>query len=590
MVLSPPMVKSPPKQRLRLLQRTHRQSPAEATGTPAAPAPSESFLSGRPLRLLLLAAVTLVCLAPFLGKAFHIDDPLFLWAAKQIDADPGNPYGFSVNWYGSMKPMSDVTKNPPLTSYYIATLASVTGYREWALHLAFLLPAVVAIIGTYLLAERMCRRPLVASFCTLFTPAFIVSSSNVMSDTLMLALWIVAMVLWMTGVERRSWILLTLSGVSIALCSLAKYFGMSLIPLLLLYSVLRERRVTWTVAYLVVPVVLLGAYQWAMTELYGRGLILDAASYATGAGWSKYSFERVLIGLEFTGGCLGVTWLFAIRSWRPLALVPVTATAILVAGAVASARMFGSRRLGEGEWNVPMTAGLLGLFVAGGLTVIVTAILALARRRDPDEILLSLWILGTFAFAALVNWSTNARSILPLAPAAAILMMRRFENLPRAALTTGQTIAGLAASAVVALWVGWADFDLANGARRGAATIMEKYRGHRPRVFFEGHWGFQYYMEALGAKAVDSDSTRFHPGDIIVVPENNTNVMSLLADRTRLLERIEIPGRGWVSTMRRGAGLYTDVVGLLPFTVGRVPGAFYKVYEVHKVRVPIPPP
>ena len=36
-------------------------------------------------------------LAPFLNKAFHIDDPLFLWMAQQIAHHPGDPYGFAVN-------------------------------------------------------------------------------------------------------------------------------------------------------------------------------------------------------------------------------------------------------------------------------------------------------------------------------------------------------------------------------------------------------------------------------------------------------------------------------------------------------------
>ncbi len=48
---------------------------------------------------ILLTALVLVCLTPFLGKAFHIDDPLFIWAGKQIAQHPGNPYGFTVNWY-----------------------------------------------------------------------------------------------------------------------------------------------------------------------------------------------------------------------------------------------------------------------------------------------------------------------------------------------------------------------------------------------------------------------------------------------------------------------------------------------------------
>ena len=554
-----------------------RQTPA-----PVASVQVEPILSGRRgLRLLLLAGLTVLCLAPFAGKAFHIDDPLFLWAAKQVQAHPGNPYGFSVNWYGVAMPMSEVTKNPPLTSYYIAAVAELAGWSERGLHLAFLLPAIVAIIGTYLLAERMCRRPLLAGLCTLFTPAFIVSSSNVMSDTLMLALWIVAVYLWVTGLESRSWILLTLSGVSIALCSLAKYFGMSLIPLLFLYSVLRERRVSWATAYLLVPVALLGAYQWKTHELYGRGLLLDAVSYATGArtGWSKYSFEKLLIGLGFTGGCLGATWLLAPRSWRPAALLSGGAVAITVTVAVASARMIGGHGLGEGEQNLWVTAGLLGLFVAGGLAILTPATLALLKRNDPDEMLLALWILGTFAFAAMVNWSTNARSILPLIPAAAILMMRQLDNRRNAGLSARPMIAGVAAAAVVAMGVGWADFEYANSARQAARVIHEKYRGNPRGLWFEGHWGFQYYMDALGAKAIDSHATQLYPGDIIVIPENNTNVSPAPEGRTRLVETIEVPGGRWISTMRLGAGLYSDAFGLLPFTVGRVPAERYKVYE-----------
>ena len=68
---------------------------------------------------IILTLLVLVCLTPFLGKAFHIDDPLFLWAGKQIVQHPGNPYGFTVTWYTEPEQMSDVTQNPPLASYYI---------------------------------------------------------------------------------------------------------------------------------------------------------------------------------------------------------------------------------------------------------------------------------------------------------------------------------------------------------------------------------------------------------------------------------------------------------------------------------------
>ena len=44
-----------------------------------------------------LVFVTLAALLPFLAKPFNIDDPLFIWLAHQIQAHPGDPFGFSVN-------------------------------------------------------------------------------------------------------------------------------------------------------------------------------------------------------------------------------------------------------------------------------------------------------------------------------------------------------------------------------------------------------------------------------------------------------------------------------------------------------------
>ena len=40
---------------------------------------------------LILVALTLACLLPFVGKAFNIDDPMYLWAAEHIlrPAGPG---------------------------------------------------------------------------------------------------------------------------------------------------------------------------------------------------------------------------------------------------------------------------------------------------------------------------------------------------------------------------------------------------------------------------------------------------------------------------------------------------------------------
>src|SRR5437879_5859100 len=110
---------------------------------------------------LLLAGLTLAMLLPFLRKAVHIDDPLFLWAAWQIQAHPADFYGFTVNWYVVEEPMHAVTKNPPLASYYLAAGAALFGRSEASLHAAMLLPAIGVVIGAYRLARRLCSQPLI---------------------------------------------------------------------------------------------------------------------------------------------------------------------------------------------------------------------------------------------------------------------------------------------------------------------------------------------------------------------------------------------------------------------------------------------
>lgn len=78
---------------------------------------------------LLVAGVTLAALVPFSGKAFHIDDTLFLFAAKQIVKPALDPDGFQLVWKTTLQPMSRVTENPPLACYYAALVGRLAGWQ-----------------------------------------------------------------------------------------------------------------------------------------------------------------------------------------------------------------------------------------------------------------------------------------------------------------------------------------------------------------------------------------------------------------------------------------------------------------------------
>jgi 4-amino-4-deoxy-L-arabinose transferase-like glycosyltransferase len=528
--------------------------------------------------ILLVAAATIACLAPFAGKAFNIDDPLFIWVARQIHYHPIDFYGFTINWYGRAMPAAEVIKNPPLASYYIALVANLIGWSETALHLAFLLPATAAAIATYLLAREFSRQSLAAALIAIATPIFLVSSTTVMCDVLMLSLYVWAVLLWVRGLKSDNGLLIVCASALIALCSLTKYFGISLIPLLLIYSLTARQGKRHRALLLAIPVVILALYQYATIRLYGRGLLLDAASYATETRKATSLLTTLLVGLSFTGGCLLSALFYAPLLWGKRAMA---AAALFVAGGAFLLPFVKVPHAPEKlTWGFTLQ---LSLLIAAGAHILALALLDLRKRRDADSLLLFLWVTGTFIFATFVNWSTNGRSILPMAPAIGILVARHLEY------RHGERYGGLtcatfplAPALLVALAVTWSDYRLADTAR-SAAGELSRIRGRNPSPsWFQGHWGFQYYMEKAGGKALDIKHPSISPGDLMIIPGYNTNIDPEYMKSCRVLGALKLTASSILTTNNgaAGAGLYSNSFGPVPFVIGNVPDEAYYVLEV----------
>lgn len=545
------------------------------------PFPEDAARSKR-ISLLVLTVTLAALLLPFLNIAFHIDDTMYIWAADHIRRAPGNPYGFMVNWYGMEMPMWDVTKNPPLVSYYAALASLIVGWNEVGLHLAFLIPAFAVAVGTYLIASRLCAHPLIAALAGLTTPVFLVSSLTVMSDVTMLAFWVFAVFWWMDGMETKRHASFMFAGMLIAASALTKYFGMMLIPLLLAYSLAKERRARVWMLHFLIPCGVLAWYQWATHRLYGRGLLTDAMSYASASGgapniFGRFTAAKTVVTFGFTGGCLAGVVFFGRRLWHGREFASGIALAVVAAFVVGSVQGLGAFRLPAADDARWLLAGQIGLWTVGGASVVVLAAMDLRRHRDADSLLLFLWTLGTFAFAGFVNWTTNARSILPMVAPVGILVARRLELMASergsAASRGGAALAPLTAAAIVSLVVMWADYSLAGAQRAGAAIARAQYWLTDGTVWFQGHWGFQYYMERLGAKPITAPQTAFAFGDLIVAPTTSSGLVAMPPDLTIPKATIDLPASRWVSTMNGhiGAGFYADDFGPLPFAVGFVP-------------------
>jgi 4-amino-4-deoxy-L-arabinose transferase-like glycosyltransferase len=540
--------------------------------------------AGQSAQLLVLTLIVVGCLVPFAGKAFNIDEPLFLWTARQIQSHPLDFFGFTANWYGFEMPASQIIKNPPLASYYISLAAYPFGWSEWALHLAFLPFALAAAAGTFLLAKEFSSRPLVAALTCMLTPAFLVSSTAVMCDTMMLAFFVWAVLLWVRGWKTGKVLYLICASFLVALCSLTKYFGGTLLPLLLTYSLADRGGKKRRALLLLLPVILLCAYQWSTSALYGRGLLLDAAEYATGPGKTSAISADFFTGLSFTGGCLLSSAFFAPFLWRRRYFAPA---AVAV---VACAFLFPVV-----AWQIPLPdaaawgyALQFSLFVAAGIHVLFLAWRDLWKHRDADSLLLFLWVAGTFLFASRVNWTINARSILPMAPVVGILIARRLEEHRGEThpMPAWRSTLPLVPALVVALLVGWSDYRFAGTARAAAAEISRTYGGTSASLWFQGHWGFQYYMEAAGARALDRDRGQISYGDFLAIPGNNTNVNPAPQKSGLPFRTLEFAPARFLSTMndRTRAGFYSSVKGPLPFVFSPVPMEVYYILEIRKTQ------
>lgn len=559
------------------------RTPASRTTEGGGSGSSGTSAARRPVLrdMALLALATLALCGLFLGKAYHIDDTLVMWTAQRIAEHPADFYGFEVNWYGFKAPMVQVYLNPPGAAYYSALFGVLFGWSEPVMHASMALVAAALVLGVYWLALRLKADPLPAAALALVSPGVLVSMGTLMTDLPMTALWLWAAALWLYGLERDRPAACGASALLIGLAALTKYFAVSLVPLLLVCTLLSGKRRWANAAWLILPVLLLWLLDLYTSRRYGMSQFFETAGVLK-AFHEQHAMDvgrKILTGLAFLGAggapaLFLAPWLWGRTGRKVLCVGGVCAAAVTVFLARSGWRP-GVPETSYSWWFWPQYV----LWIAAGIHILSLALSEVWERRDRDAVFLGLWLAGTLLFGVFVYHFVNIRVILPALPAVALLCARRLrarrekgEPAPRRALGVG-----LAAGLVLSLCVAYADVRLANSGRTAAERIApEKRQG---RTWFTGHWGFQYYMEARGAKPVDVLKPDIRKGDTVVTPMNGSNRIQLGHRGAYIDESFEIPVCRWLTTMRAecGAGFYSDLWGPLPFVFGPTPPEQYEV-------------
>jgi 4-amino-4-deoxy-L-arabinose transferase-like glycosyltransferase len=416
------------------------------------------------------------------------------------------------------------------------------------------------VLGVYALGSSLCRKPFVAACASLASPAFLVSSTTVMCDVMMLACWVWALALWIEGVDAGDRRRLLASAALATACVLTKYNGAFVVPLLAVYAVWRKR--PGALAHLALPAVLFAGYVTFMLQLYGATSLWTAVSLAAGdrAGVTTTAvLSQSAVTLAFAGGCFVSILPFALTAWPRWSVA-------CGAAIIAAAWLWTPPIPGLAAAD-PARAIQFLLCAAGGAALVGLAVADARRKLDAASSLLLLWLAGTLAFSGLLSWSVGARYLLPLAPVSGILLARTADA---RRLAGTRVWAPVAAALAVALLVARADAALAASARTAAETILRAHDSRPGTVWYQGHWGFQYYMDLGGAKAVDFDHPVLATGDVMIIPANNANTQAVDPRFVAASDDLEFPVVPWLATISpaAGAGFYSSVFGPLPFVFG----------------------
>lgn len=532
-----------------------------------------------PRRLRDMLAIVLLltaALAPFLNRALHLDDPFYVWVAQHIAQHPLDFYGFNLNWNGLDETVHEINKNPPGISYYLALAGSLFGWHEGTYHAALMLVAIAAGLGIYMLAERVTKHALMATLVAVASPVFILSATNVMAEMGMLMLYVWGLYFWMRGIQENRFRLLLIGGALAALSTLTKYYGLSAIPLFLAYGIVEKRRVGMWALALLVPLAILALYEFYTARLYGQGHLTGSILYAEQSDLRRHATHiRIVIGLAFAGGCMFPAAIYSLFLW-PRWMLALMGISILAGTSFLGGSMLGHFFVVEpdlGDEKLLYTLQFTVMIVAG-INLLLLAIRDLYVKRDAISVLLLLWLVGTLVFAVRLNWAINGRSLLAAAVPVGLYVARAWEmRRPEGPVSAWRKYGALIPAGVLAMAVAYADYTQANVFRSAAYQLSKDFGGPNHTLWYQGHWGFQYYMDKVGGKHTRTTGIDVSDGDFFVSPFYNTAMHNLHSGIVRNTWYLKMPQFGWLTAWNPqvGAGYYADSWGPMPFVITRVP-------------------
>lgn len=396
----------------------------------------------------------------FLSKPVHLDETNFL---ALLQGDFWSPHNIRINWQGKEEFAFDVLSNPPGIAWW---LWLVKDQPVFLLRLWMLPWTALCAWGAWNLGEYFVNRGASCSLLVIASPIFFLSNGSLMPDMPLMGC-VIGGFGGLVYSERRSWCWAFLIGLGF----LFRYSAITMIPLVFLWGVIHRgtRTGIWYAMWSLLPVLFLCfhdilVYQkWHFIEMFAFQSV-DRSLWDI---LRKLSSALAMLA----GGCCLPILCRTNDGWIG-AGVGVVIGAVMVALSDFSGWVAG--------WSI--------FWIAAGGGVIANGV----RVSKPKKVFLLVWLVGGLIFLVLLRFVATrywAPFFIP-----AILLGVEHAKAWQIRLT-------ILCSFVLGLGLAADDFELAK-AQRDLAWVV----GHDKTGVFAGHWGWQYYMEDQGWKAIDDDS------------------------------------------------------------------------------------
>ena len=465
------------------------------------------------IAMLVLPGVllVLVCLLPFLNKAYTIDDPWFLLEARQIFKTPLQPMSFEVCWMeetclvraGSL----GAGTMQGLMGYFLVPVI-LAGGAEWIAHLLQILLACLAVLAMVSLALRLGFDRIQAAMAGLLVaaiPPFLSMASTAMPD-------VAALTLGLTGIERllawkdeRRWHQAAIASVSLGLAPYARPHAALLLPLgvLWLFNEFQIRKALAQLrrqAYLWTPILIAACILIAVNLLtHDRGPAYESRNLLFGDENIPRNLHAYLRYLSFPIP-LAAVWLA--MHWRKAPILIVLPSIPVF--------MFQFMRFPSGSslagW--PTAAALYGL------AALVHMLYRHLRAWDRVGMLLSLWML--IPVPAIVYAQFPMKYMVIVLPAIVLILIRILSRLPRTRELSAYGALVLASAGFSCVLLR-ADADFAEYGRRASAELIAPHVAAGEKVWYGGQWGFYWYAQEAGAKISKPGKPGPNPGELLAV-------------------------------------------------------------------------